>query len=188
MSGTVLFSSVSVDGYATGPDGDLTRLHRWIFDFDTNRQRAFGDVLMDRFREAGAIVFGRRTWDSGQEPWGEEEIFSAPVFVVTHEPKDPVAKNGTVFTFVSGDATEIHRRASEAAGEREVVIMGSPDVAAQFLDAGLVDELLLHLVPVLLGGGTRLFAADARPQELELRSFVDGGEVAGLVYRVKPEG
>ena len=170
---------MSVDGFATGPHGDLTRLHRWLFDFDASREKPFSDELTARFRAAGAIVFGRRTYDSGQEPWGEEDVFSAPVFVVTHEAKEPVAKNGTVFTFVAGDAAHIHRRASEAAGDGDVVIMGSPDVAAQFLAAGLVDELLLHLVPVLLGRGTRLFAANGTPKELELQSFTDAGDVAG---------
>ena len=184
MSSTVLFTSVSVDGYATGPDGDLTRLHRWLFDFDNNLGLPYSDELTERFRGAGAIVFGRRTWESGQEPWGDEDVFSAPVFVVTHEPHEPVAKNGTTFTFVSGDAVEVLALAREAAGNGEVVIMGSPDVAGQFLRACLVDELLLHVVPVLLGGGTRLFGDLDRSQDLELHSITTSPEVSSLVYRV----
>ena len=185
MGATLLYSSVSVDGYATGPGGDLTRLHRWLFDFALNREIPFSDEHTERFRDAGAVVFGRRTWDSGQEPWGDEEVFSAPVFVVTHEERAPIARNGTVFSFVSGEATDVLDAARAAAGDGDVVIMGSPDVAGQFLRAGLVDALLLHVVPVLLGGGTRLFGADPDgPTELRLVSVRPGPEVTAVRYEV----
>ncbi len=185
MNRTILYCSVSVDGYATGPDGDLSRLHRWLFDFDRNVGTSYSDELTERFREAGAIVFGRRTYDSGQEPWGDEEVFAAPVFVVTHDPMPAVAKNGTVFTFVEGSAERILEVARAAAGDRDVVIMGSPDVAGQFLRAGLVDALHLHLVPVLLGGGTRLFEGGLGASvELKPRSLVRGIETIGLVLEV----
>lgn len=185
MGTTLLYSSVSVDGYATGPGGDLTRLHRWLFDFARNREIPYSDEHTERFRAAGAVVFGRRTWDSGQEPWGDADVFSAPVFVVTHEARAPIARNGTVFTFVSGDAAAVLEAARAAAGDGDVVIMGSPDVAGQFLRAGLVDALLLHVVPVLLGGGTRLFGADpGGPTELRLVSSSTGPEVTALRYEV----
>ncbi|WP_127472565.1 dihydrofolate reductase family protein [Microbacterium sulfonylureivorans] len=185
MGSTVIFVSVSVDGYATGPHGDLTRLHRWL----SADARADDDAAVDltaRFRSAGAIVFGRRTWDSGQEPWGDDDVFDSPVFVMTHEERPPEAKNGTVFTFVSGAPADALELARAAAGDRDVVIMGSPDVAGQFLRDGLVDELLLHLVPVLLGGGTRLFGELPSASELELRSWVPGDEVSALGYAVVP--
>lgn len=185
MGATLLFSSISVDGYATGPGGDLTRLHRWLFDFTSNRELPFSDALTERFREAGAVVFGRRTWDSGQDPWGDEAVFNAPVFVVTHEDREPVAKNGTVFTFLSSDAAGVLAAARAAAGDADVVVMGSPDVAGQFLRAGLIDALLLHVVPVLLGGGTPLFGAGLPEQrELRLVSCSPGPEVTGLIYEV----
>ena len=101
MGSTVIYVSVSVDGYATGPNGDLTRLHRWL-SADRWSDPDAAAALLARFRAAGAIVFGRRTWDSGQEPWGDDDVFESPVFVLTHESRPPEAKNGTVFTFVSG--------------------------------------------------------------------------------------
>lgn len=184
MGSTVIYSSVSVDGYATGPDGDLTRLHRWLFDFDRRKPLDAADELSERFRRAGAVIFGRRTWDSGQEPWGDDDVFESPVFVMTHEAREPLAKNGTVFTFVSGEPASVLERAREVAGDADVVIMGSPDVAQQFLRDGLVDELLLHVVPVLLGGGTRLFGELPGHSELEFRSWVPGAEVSSLQYAV----
>lgn len=184
-AGTVtLISSVSVDGYATGAGGDLRRLHRWMFDFEANRPTAYDDEFFRAFREAGAIVFGRRTYDSGQEPWGDDDVFIAPVFVLTHERRAPVAKNGTVFTFVDGSPVQALALAREAAGERGVVIMGSPDVAQQFLRDGLVDVLLLHVVPVLLGAGTPLFGTLPDVVELRQTLAVPGEEVALARYEV----
>ena len=184
MGATLLYTSVSVDGYATGRDGDLTRLHRWLFDFDEGNGREVSDALTSRFRAAGSIVFGRRTFDSGQDPWGDDDVFASPVFVVTHEARQPIARNGTTFTFVSGDPACILDRARAAADGKDVVIMGSPDVANQFLRHGLIDELVLHVVPVLLGAGTRLFGDLPFPIELELGGWMPGSEVAALTYHV----
>jgi dihydrofolate reductase len=187
MATVTLFSSVSVDGYATGPGGDLSRLHRWLFDFDARRPTGYDDEFFRAFRDAGAIVFGRRTYDSGQEPWGDDDVFEAPVFVLTHERLAPVAKNGTVFTFVDGSPGQALALAREAAGERGVVIMGSPDVAQQFLRDDLVDVLLLHVVPVLLGGGTRLFGALEESVELRQTLALPGQEVALARFEVVRE-
>ncbi|MGU3647146.1 dihydrofolate reductase family protein [Microbacterium sp. C23T] len=184
MGSTVLYVTVSVDGFATGPGDDLSRLHRWLDDADGADADPSAVELIDRFRRAGAIIFGRRTWNAGQEPWGDDDVFSSPVFVLTHERRSPEAKNGTVFTFVSeGPATAL-AQAQRAAGDRDVVIMGSPDVAQQFLRDGLVDEILLHVVPVLLGGGIRLFAELEAPQELALRSWRRGRDVTGVAFAV----
>ena len=187
MDTVTLVSSVSVDGYATGRDGDLSRLHRWMFDVEAGGPTGYDDAFFRAFRDAGAILFGRRTYDSGQEPWGDDDVFDAPVFVLTHEHLDPIAKNGTVFTFVDGTPAHALALAREAAGERGVVIMGSPDVAQQFLRDGLVDVLLLHVVPVLLGAGTRLFGALPASAELRQTLAVPGEEVALVRYQVVDE-
>lgn len=184
MGSTVLYVTVSVDGFAVGPRDDLSRLHRWLNDAGGADPDPAAQELIDRFRQAGAIIFGRRTWNAGQEPWGDDDVFSSPVFVLTHENRPPEAKNGTVFTFVSGGPEVAHTQAQQAAGGADVVIMGSPDVAQQFLRDGLVDEILLHIVPVLLGQGTRLFAELPAPQELELRSWRRGRDVTGMGYAV----
>lgn len=186
MGSTVLYVTVSVDGFAAGPGDDLSRLHRWLDDTDGPDPDPAAVELIDRFLRAGAIIFGRGTWNAGQEPWGDADVFSSPVFVLTHERRPPEAKNGTVFTFVSGDPAGALAQARRVAGDADVVIMGSPDVAQQFLRDGLVDEILLHVVPVLLGGGTRLFAELPAPRELELRSWRRGRDVAGVGFALLP--
>ncbi|MGC5173324.1 dihydrofolate reductase family protein [Microbacterium sp. DT81.1] len=184
MTTVTLTCSVSVDGFATGPGGDLSRLHRWLFDFEANHALDFEDENMAEFRAAGALVIGRSTFRSGEEPWGEHDVFAAPVFVLTHTEREPLRRNGTTFTFVTGGPAEALALARNAAGGRDVVIMGSPDVARQFLAAGLVDRILLHLVPVLLGGGTRLFGELPGPLELVCDRMLADDEAAQLAFAV----
>ena len=149
MGTVVTYMAVSLDGFATGPDGDLSRLHHWMSS-PASAPASAG------FFEAGATIMGRRTWDSGQEPWGDDEVFPMPVYVLTHERRDSVARGGTRYTFV-GDAARAMALAQQTAGQRRVNVMGA-NVVQQYLAAGDVDELRLHLVPVVLGGGTPLFA------------------------------
>lgn len=182
MGKVIVYGSISVDGYAAGVDDDLTRLHDWIFDFGERTSLPYSDEFTRSFVNAGAVVFGRRTWDAGQEPWGES-TFSSPVFVVTHEVMQPVTKFGTTSTFVSGIENAIER-AGRVAGEGTTHIMGSPTVAQQAIAAGLVDELHLHLVPVLLGGGLPFFGVSPL-SELELVSFVPSPIVSQARYRLR---
>lgn len=167
MNEVIVFASVSVDGYAAGADDDLTRLHRWMSDSAATRATEV-DPFVAAFRAAGVVVFGRRTYDLGQEPWGDEDVFEAPVVVVTHEARPPLSKNGTIFTFAGGRPAAILNTARGLARDPadDVVIMGSPSIAQQFLAAGLVTTLLLHQVPVLLGRGVPLFGSLPRPIEL----------------------
>ncbi|HEX5860183.1 MAG TPA: dihydrofolate reductase family protein [Microbacterium sp.] len=184
MSTVTLTCSLSVDGFAAGPGGDLSRLHRWLFDFESNHPVDHEDQNMAEFRAAGAIVFGHTTFRSGEVPWGDADVFDAPVFVLTHVPRPPLRRNGTIFTFVTGGPLEALTLAREAAGGRAVMIMGSPDVARQCLAAGLVDRILLHLIPVLLGGGTRLFDELDGPVELTCERMLIDDEAPQLAYRV----
>ena len=107
MGSTVLYVSVSVDGYAAAAGDDLSRLHRWLDDARPSSGDAVAVELIERFRSAGAIIFGRRTWEAGQEPWGDDDVFSSPVFVATHEDLAPEARNGTLFTYVAGEPSSI---------------------------------------------------------------------------------
>jgi dihydrofolate reductase len=182
MSEVILVGTITLDGYAAGPDDDLDRIHRWMWDGSGHDMDA--DPSVQVFRSAGAVVFGRRTYDVGQEPWGDDDVFDSPVIVVTHEHRAPVSKNGTTFTFVGGEPSHIVAAARELAGAGDVVVMGSPCVAQQLLAAGLVDTLMLHQVPVLVGEGIPMFGPLPEHIELVPESMTQGAEVSLLHYSV----
>lgn len=165
MSKAILELSVSLDGFAAGanvgvenPLGvDGEHLHDWMFGAATDTGRK---VREETFANAGAIVLGRRMYDLGKQYWDPDpETFRRlPVFVLTHRAEDPVADpGGSTFTFVTGGVHDALARARAAAGDGDVVIGGGPETDRQFLAAGLLDELRIHLVHRLLGAGTRLF-------------------------------
>jgi len=142
------------------------------------------------FEKTGAFVLGRRTFDVGEGPWGDDEVFAGrPCFVVTSRALEPVERGGSRFEFVTGGVAEAVRRASEAAAAASVCILGGADVARQAIIADLVDEVRLHLVPVLLGEGVRLFP-EARTHRVELEplSVEQGARATHLRYEVLRAG
>jgi dihydrofolate reductase len=182
MGDLLLFASVSVDGYAAGLGDDLSRLHRWM-----DREDGEGghqDPFVESFRSAGAVVLGRRTYDLGQEPWGDDDVFESPVLVVTHERREPLDRNGTTFTFTGGSPGDVVAVARALAGDRHIVVMGSPGVGQQLLAAGLVEAVMLHQVPVLLGGGIPLFGPLRDHLELVPELMRPGPEVSLLRFAV----
>jgi dihydrofolate reductase len=155
--------SLSVDGFITGPDegvakplgDDAGRLHDWMFDARTD---ADAKVLDELYARTGAILMGRRMFDVGVEPWGDPPRFHMPVFVLTHEVLDPIPmQGGTTYTFVTDGIEAGLDQAKAAAGEKDVGIWGGAKITQQYLAAALVDEMQIHLVPILLGDGVRLF-------------------------------
>lgn len=164
MGKVLLEMSVAVDGYVAGPDVSLEsplgrdgeRLHEWMF---VGRSSAESQRFeTDHFSGIGALILGRRMADVGIGPWGEEPTFHAPCFVVTHRPAETIIKqSGTSYSFVTDGIENALQRALDAAGSQDVLVNGGADIARQFLNAGLLDEVRLHLVPVVLGAGTRLF-------------------------------
>jgi dihydrofolate reductase len=179
---TVLYVSVSIDGFATGPDGDLTVLHGWAFG---DSSMAMHPVVSREFGEAGALIFGARTLRAGDDAWGDEDVFSSPVFVVTHERREPIQRNGALFTFV-GSVEDAVAAARAVAGERDVIVMGSPTVAGQLLSLGLIDVLELAVTAVMLGEGTRLFD-HVPPARLEVDRVLEGTRITHLRYRFAEE-
>jgi dihydrofolate reductase len=138
------------------------------------------------FETTGAFVLGRRTFDVGEGVWGDDPVFEErPCFVVTSRPREPVVLGGSRFAFVTGGVVEAVAQASAVAHAASVCIMGGAEVARQALAAGLVDEVRLHLVPVLLGAGSRLFPeSHERRIELEPIGVEQGARATHLRYRV----
>ena len=178
--------SASLDGFYTGPrdPGNPTdmsgwmrgpeapgffRVTRWVVDamawrerqgFAGGEQTVNSEIIEETFAAAGAYVMGRRMFDAGEVPWGEEPPFRAPVFVVTHRPRGVLERQGgTSFTFVTDGPERAVELAREAAGSKDVAIAGGGEVLRQVLRAGLLDQLELHITPVLLGEGQPLFDA-----------------------------
>jgi dihydrofolate reductase len=206
--------SVSLDGFVAGPNPTLEeplgeggeRLHEWAIAARAWRE-AHGmsggetsvdnDVMEETLASAAATIMGRRMFSGGEGPWeedpkadawwGDEPPFHHPVFVLTHHPREPETKQGgTTYTFVTDGIQAALEQARAAAGERDVALGGGADVAQQYLHAGLLDELQLHVAPVLLGGGVRLFADQmpGTPGGLELvRALESPTGVAHLKYR-----
>jgi dihydrofolate reductase len=163
------------------------RLHRWMFEQPERNAAAIESITA-----AGAYVMGRNmfgpgrgTWDQQWRGWwGEEPPYHAPVFVLTHHPREPLAmQGGTTFTFVTEGLDSALAQAREAAGDADVAIAGGAHTVNQYLSAGAIDELRLHVVPVVLGAGERLFEGVG---ELTLEPVeVNGTEmVTHLSYRL----
>lgn len=197
---------MSLDGFIAGPNGRPgnplgdggMRIHQWVYPLASFRERVGltgGDTNQDDeivravFARAGAYVMGRRMFDEGEVGWPENPPFRAPVFVVTHQARDPwVRQGGTTFTFATEDIERALEQAKAAAGDRDVRVSGGANVIRQFIEAGLVDELTIHLAPVLLGDGVRLFDhVGTEEMALERMEVLDSPLVTHLKYRVVKE-
>ncbi|MEZ0074163.1 dihydrofolate reductase family protein [Planotetraspora sp. GP83] len=186
--------SVSLDGYYAGPlysgDGNwmesaeaagFFRITRWVIDAMAWRERlgfaggersTNSDIIAETFEAAGAYVMGRRMADGGELPWGEEPPFHAPVFVVTHRPRETlVRQGGTSFTYVTDGIASAVEQARAAAKGKNVAVAGGGSLVRQVLKAGLLDELELHIVPVVLGTGMRLLDAGLELADKEAMEF-----------------
>lgn len=205
--------SVSLDGFVAGPNQSEEhplgeggeQLHEWALKLAAWRKphgREGGEVNASSavFEEAldnvGATIMGRNMFGGGPGPWGEdpwqgwwgeEPPFHTPVFVLTHHAREPLEKDGgTTFFFVTDGIESALEQAKDAAGGKDVSLGGGADVAQQYLAAGLTDELLLNVVPVLLGTGTRLFDERTAAADLALEQVkaVEAPGVTHLRYRV----
>jgi dihydrofolate reductase len=201
--------SVSLDGFAAGPGQSREhplgeggeRLHEWIFGLRSWREahgleggeRSADDRVVEEMTAGvGAHVMGRRMFGGGDGPWdetwtgwwGAEPPFHTPVFVLTHHPREPLAmEGGTTFTFVTGGIEAALAQARAAAGGQDVAIAGGASAIRQYLAAGLLDELELHIVPILLGAGERLLE-DVGDPTLEPVRVTGSPAVTHVRYRV----
>ena len=203
--------SISLDGFIAGPNQSEenplgeggTRLHDWALGLaawrkshgkDGGEVNASSPVLEEAQENVGAVVMGRNMF-GGSGPWrddpwdgwwGDEPPFHAPVYIVTHHAREPVAKQGgTTFNFVTDGIESALAQAREAAGDKDVTLGGGADVAQQYLKAGLIDEIQLHVVATLLGDGARLFDnLDGATIDPEPIRVVEAPGVTHIKYRV----
>ncbi len=203
--------SISLDGYVAGPNPSDEnplgiggeRLHGWALGLEAWRKphgleggevNESTQVMEESQADLGATVMGRNMFGGegswGAKPWegwwGDEPPFHMPVFVLTHHEREPLVKEGgTTFTFVTDGIESAFAHAKEAAGGKDIALAGGADVAQQFLRAGLVDEMQLHVPPVLLGGGTRLLDnLEGANLELECIRVLAAPGVTHLKYRI----
>lgn len=215
MSKTRAYISLSLDGYVAGPNETMEnplgeggeQLHDWAVVLRTWRElqgmeggeeSASDAVVAEDNANIGAEIMGRGKFGPpsrgpwGEDPWrgwwGDDPPFHKPVFVLTHHEREPLTLSDTTFTFVTDGIQSALARARRAAGEKDVLIGGGADVIDRYLAAGLVDELELHIVPILLGGGARLFDRVGPSVRLEQIRAIAAPGVTHVKYRVLKTG
>ena len=185
MSAAVLYMSMSFDGFIAGPNDepsnpggdDFDRLHEWFAAADGEAAR-----LMVEMEAAGAVLAGRRTAEQ-IDHW-KGDVHGVPIFVPSHRPPDPSVANYPLVTYVSDGIESAMAQAKAAAGDRNVLVHGAY-TAQRALEAGLLDELQIHQIPVLFGGGRRLFDTLPSRVELEIVRVIDTPEATHIRYRVR---
>lgn len=189
MGKVVAGISMSLDGFVSGPnvgnehpmgEGGM-RLHDWLFDGKTDRDE---EIANEAFELSGSVVMGRRTFDVGEEPWGEDGTFGMPCFVVTHTAREVLVKGPTTFTFVTDGLPTAVDQAQQAAGDKNVWLMGGAEVIRQAIEAKLLDELQINLVNVLLGQGNRLFDQLQHSIELERLRVVETPSATHIKFHI----
>jgi dihydrofolate reductase len=182
--------SMSLDGFVAGagvgpaqPMGECgERLHDWMFAGRTAEEAEAFQV--EKFSDVGAVIMGHTTFELGVGPWGDEPTFHAPCFVISSKAHDVIARaGGTSYRFVTDGPDRALADAKEAAGDRDVMVMGGARTAQQFIRSGRLDELRIHLVPILLGAGSRLFEGPSEETgELTISSATAEADVIHLRF------
>ncbi len=205
--------SMSLDGFVAGPNATLEAglgeggelLHEWITGLASWREahgmsggeRNADDDFVRKMAVNGAVIMGRRMFSGGEGPWeddpnadawwGDEPPFHAPVFILTHHERETVQKHGgTSYTFVTDGIESALDQARAAAGDKDILVAGGAEVAQQYLKAGLLEEIQLHVAPVLLGDGVRLFdGVGPDDAKLELADVTESPAVTHIRYTVR---
>ncbi len=212
MSKVRVHISTSLDGYVAGPNQSQEeplgeggeRLHDWLValrswreaqGMEGGEENVSDTVFEEALANVGVEIMGRGKFGPaargswGDDPWrgwwGEDPPFHKPVFVLTHHEREPLTLSDTTFTFVTNGIESALERAREAAGDKDVFIGGGAATINEYLAAGLIDELELHVVPILLGGGARLFDGVGPEVKLELLRVIEAPGVTHLKYRVE---
>ena len=182
MSKVVLDMSMSLDGFIAGLDDADGGLHNWYF----TPSAKDSEVIDELIKSTGAMVIGRRSYDMGDKYDGYvDNPYQATHFVLTHQAPQRTAKGNTTFNFVSDGVESAISQARASAGTKDVVVGGGANIAQQLLRAGLLDEMNIHLIPILLGAGIRLFDnMGALPIELERITTIETSGVTHLKFSV----
>ena len=209
MSSVTCQISISLDGFVAGPNQSIEnpigeggmRLHQWVFETASWREQhgetggartVDSEVLDEVFQNVGAYIMGRKMFGGGDGPWdetwkgwwGDNPPYHVPVFVLTHHARQPLSmRGGTTFTFVTEGVDSALQQARSAAGDRDVSIAGGARTVRQYLAAGMLDELYLHVVPVILGAGERLLENVGDPT-LEPVKVIASPAVTHMKYRI----
>lgn len=189
MGNVVLDMSMSVDGFVAGPNDEPGGLHDWFFPPSGGVTASDVEVIDESVRTTGALAIGRRAYDQGDRVDGfVDSPYKVEHFVLTHGAPEKVARGETTFTFVTNGIESAVERARVAAGDRDVTVGGGANIAQQCLKVGLVDEMQIHLVPVLLGAGIRLFNhTGAERIKLERTGVIEPPSATHLRFRVVKE-
>jgi dihydrofolate reductase len=192
VAASVLFMSMSLDGYIAGPNDDpdnpggdgFIRLHEWGLTPDGSPLDGAASALIDDMNATGAVLVGRRTAEQVDHWGGDHHGRGVPIFVVSHRPPGPSVADYPLVTYVTDGIASAMAQAKAAAGDREVMVHGA--VTAQWaLEAGVLDELQIHLVPVLFGAGRRLFDVASARVELDVTRVIDTPAATHIRYRVR---
>jgi dihydrofolate reductase len=170
----------------------VEQIHQWLYGLDSYRERhgmtggttnINTRVLDHVFRGTGAIIVGRRMFDVARG-WDDDPPFRRPVFVITHKGRPKLTK-GTTVHFVTDGLESTLEQAKAAAGNKAILAHGGANIVQQYLNAGLMDEIPIHLIPLLLGDGIRLFDHLGRaPMDLEISDVIEGESITHLRFRV----
>lgn len=195
--------TMSLDGYIAGPNDSPEqglgeggeRLHEWVYGLRSWREphqmeggevNADSEILAEAFANVGAVLMGRNMFNFAEEAWGPNPPFHAPVFILTHHPRETLVKEGgTTFRFVTDGLESAVAQAKAAAEGKNISVAGGASLIQQLLSAGLLDEIQVHIAPVLLGAGRRLFDnMEARQIELQIDRVAGSDAATHLRYRV----
>ncbi|RPI66835.1 MAG: dihydrofolate reductase [Ignavibacteriales bacterium] len=204
MSKVFVDLGISLDGFIAGQNGGVNNplgdrgidIHKWMF-----KQEAFlqhlsleggetnnkdNDIIEEIFNRIGANIMGKNMFVEGEANWPEEAPFHCPVYVLTKEHREPWERpGGTIFYFVNDDIQSVLKKAKKGAGNKDVRISGGADVVRQYINAGLVDELDIHIAPILLGKGIRLFdSIDMNRFSLQIKDAVHSPIVTHINYKI----
>ncbi|MEJ2637612.1 MAG: dihydrofolate reductase family protein [Calditrichia bacterium] len=204
MSKVFVDVGTSLDGFIAGPnrgpanplgDGGM-KIHDWMFAQKSFREtlgmeggeanNRDNEIIAETFHRIGANIMGKRMFEEGEANWPEKAPFGVPVYVLTHQMRDLWKRpGGTRFIFTNEPIYEVLKKAKRDAGEKDVRISGGADAIRQYLNAGLVDEISIHIAPILLGSGVRLFEAIDRDRaSFEILEVIGSPRVTHLKYKI----